>query len=144
MSEVATNRTGDFSDSLPDSAEELEVVVLAERQKLKRSLDELSSTVRDRLDVRTRLREHPMMTVGAAAALGVVLGVLSNRSAPRRSRVSEPSDHEPSKLRSAARSQSGQVIGNMALTVSTLVGQRLADLVTDGVRKTLAPRSSDS
>ncbi len=143
MSDVATNRTSDFSDSLPDSAEELEVVVLAERQKLKRSLDELSTTVRDRLDVRTRLREHPLMTVGAAAALGVVLGVLSNRSA-NRPRVSEALERDPSTLRSAARSQSGQVIGNMALTVSTLVGQRLADMLTDGVRKTLAPRTNDS
>lgn len=141
MSDVAVRPTSEFSDNLPESADELEVVVLAERQKLKRSLDELSTTVRDRLDVRTRLMEHPLMTVGAAAAVGVALGVLSNRAA-RHSRASGTPERESSKSKSVSRSQSGQLFGNMALTVSTLVGQRLADLVTDGVRKSLGPRKS--
>ncbi len=141
MSDATARRTSEFADNLPDSADELEVVVLAERQKLKRSLDELSTTVRDRLDVRTRLREHPLVAVGAAAAVGVALGVLSNRSS-KHSLASGAIERDPRPMRVAAGSQSGQLLGSMALTVSTLVGQRLADLVTDSVRKSLGPRSS--
>lgn len=139
MKEVAVTRSNDFSDNLPDSAEELQVVVTAERQKLKRSLDELSTTVRERFDVRTRLIEHPLMAVGAAMAAGALVGALSNRT-DKRERITGASRSVSAQQDFPARKSSGQWLGQIALTVATLASQRLAEVAKDGVRSALASR----
>jgi hypothetical protein len=129
------------TDPLPDSAEDLEAVVRAERQRLKRSLDDLGHAVREKVDVRARLVEHPAVTVAAAFTAGAVLGALSNRQAKHSSkqRLLPPASQRTLQGRSMAGGVRDS-FGQMATTVVTLIGQRLARVAEDTVRQALARR----
>jgi len=80
---VSTSIETEFVDNLRESADALEAVVRAERQRLKRSLDELGSAVREKVNVRSKLRGHPLITVGASLGAGIALGVINNRVTDR-------------------------------------------------------------
>lgn len=145
MTTVSTSIETEFVDNLPESADALEAVVRAERQQLKRSLDELGSAVREKVNVRSKLREHPLITVGAALAAGVALGVMSNRVTDRRDAWSDslvaPSPKTDRMHRgTSSQTQFSGTLGNMASTVAALVGQRLASVAEDVVRSALSSR----
>lgn len=139
---LSTNATNGFADNLPESADDLQEVVRAERQELKRSLDELGSAVRDKVDVRSRLLEHPLAAVGAALTAGVVLGVLSNKAGggrfSGRDAASSSSDSDVSAPPTSA--GNGFSLGHMASSIAALVGQRLANVAEETVRNVLARR----
>lgn len=142
MNGISTNPSNGFTDNLPESADELQTVLRAERKELKRSLDELGSAVRDKVDVRSRLLEHPLMSVGAALAAGLILGVLSNRAVAS----SAPSSAPPGaavKLAGKKRKAKSNTFGQMASTVAALVGQRLANVAEDAVRSALTREPSN-
>jgi hypothetical protein len=95
------------------------------------------------MDVRARLLEHPLVTVGAACAAGVALGVLSNR-VPRRGDASDrrPSGSIPEQRAAGPMAGATAPFAAMAATVTTLVAQRLADVAEETLRRVLTPRSS--
>lgn len=133
------NAAVDLADHFPDSADELQAVVRAERTQLKLSLDELGTVVRKKVDVRSRLFEHPAVTVGAAVAAGVLLGVLSNKvSAGDRSRGA--SFHGADRRTGGSSTSSSSGYGRIASTIFALAGRRLADIAEDTVRDALAHR----
>ncbi len=139
---VPAKATPDFAEDLPESADELQAVVAAERKQLKRSLDELGNAVREKVNVRSRLRENPLITVGAAFTAGIVLGVLSNRAtggAPDGNAPARPIWHS-----SPSRPSVGSAFGHMASTIAALVGQRLASVAEESVRSALAHRRDAS
>ncbi len=136
---IPSSQSNGFTESLPESADDLQAVVRAERQELKRSLDELGTAVRDKVDVRSRLLEHPLMAVGAALSAGVVLGILSNKAMQSGGSGRTPAASSPTRAASP-QPKSGIGFGHMASTVAALVGQRLANVAEEAVRNVLARR----
>jgi ElaB/YqjD/DUF883 family membrane-anchored ribosome-binding protein len=139
MSRTSTDSTTAFVHNLPESADELQAVLSAERQQLKRSLDELGSAVREKVNVKSQLREHPLLTVGVAFAGGVLLGVLSKR-AMADDDVDDGTFRRPGTKAAKRRRTGGGAFGHMTSTIAALVGQRLASVAEDTVRNALARR----
>jgi alpha-beta hydrolase superfamily lysophospholipase len=142
---VSTSIETEFVDNLRESADALEAVVRAERQRLKRSLDELGSAVREKVNVRSKLRGHPLITVGASLGAGIALGVMSNRVTDRCDARSDAFLSPAPKTQCMHRATSSQTqfsgtLGNMASTVAALVGQRLASVAEAVVRNSLSRR----
>jgi len=143
MSPAPTRLTNGAAMTCPESADALNAVVRAERTELKRTLGELESAVRHKMDVRSRLQDHPLTTVGVACAAGVVLGVLSNRMPPDSSSRDEDRSGRLSARRLAgAMTVATTPFATMAASVTTLVAQRLADVAEEALRRVLKPRSS--
>ena len=61
-----------------ENASQIEREIMAERSELGRNLEVLETKARDLADWHVHYRKHPAVFLGAAAALGVVLGALSH------------------------------------------------------------------
>ncbi len=141
MNRATTRLTNGAAETFPESADDLHAVVRADRSELKRTLGELETAVRYNMDVRARLLDHPLATVGVACVAGVALGVLSNRV--------QRNDATPTRSveRMAATGAAGAMtvvaapFVKMATSVTTLVAQRLADVAEETLRRVLKPRS---
>lgn len=146
MTSIAPRNSTAFTDTLPDNSEELEAVVRAERKQLKASIEELGSAMREKVDVRTQFREHPLAAVGIGFAAGIVLGVVSNRvtnvrGASSARRVPHHRDDEAAEHFSSANgAASSGKMGKFAAAMMGMVGSRVAELAEDTLRESLARR----
>ncbi len=141
MTSIAPRSTSTFTDKLPDSSDEIEAVVREERKQLKASIEELGSAMRDKVDVRTHFREHPLASVGIGFAAGIALGVLSNQSTNGHG---SRSDHRRAQMHrehaSHLTGSSSGKMGKFAAAIMGMVGSRVADLAEDTLRDSLARR----
>jgi ElaB/YqjD/DUF883 family membrane-anchored ribosome-binding protein len=141
MTSIVPRNTTTFTDTLPDSSDEIEAVVRHERKQLKASIEELGSVMREKVDIRTQFREHPLAAVGVGFAAGIALGVLSNRATNRRD--SSPAyRNEESHSAHAARSNgtTSGTLGKFAAAMMAMVGPRVANFAEDTIRESLSRR----
>lgn len=141
MTSIAPRTTSTFTDKLPDSSDEIEAVVREERKQLKASIEELGSAMRDKVDVRTQFREHPLAAVGIGFAAGIVLGVLSSRATNGRDASRIPGRAKARRKHSyeSNGAESGK-LGKIGAAIMGMVGSRVADLAEDTLRDSLARR----
>ncbi len=139
MTSIAPTNSPSFADTMPGSSDELEVVMREERRQLKASIEELGSAMKEKVDVSAKLRENPLVIVGAGFAAGLVFGMLSGRSreSGRHSLVTAPNDHGSGKPSPTHNGSSG-TFGKFAAAVSGMVGMRVADLAEETIRSSLA------
>lgn len=75
-----------MTSPLPHNAmDELEARAAAERRRLHDNVTELRQMVRERLDAKRYVRDHPGLVAPATALLGLALGYLTAGALTRRS-----------------------------------------------------------
>jgi hypothetical protein len=68
----------------PRSAEEIREDIAAKRESISQTVDQLGDKLQQKLDWREQVARHPYASLGAAAAVGVLLsGALKHRPTPR-------------------------------------------------------------
>jgi hypothetical protein len=130
---------GNFTDTLPDSPDALEAVVRAERQQLKASIEELGTVMRNKVNVRSQFREHPLASVGLGLLAGITLGALSNR-ASKSTRHNSPDQKSfgNGQAHSSTSHRESGALGKFGTSMLAIVGTRVADLAEDTLRSALS------
>lgn len=126
----------------PDNSAELEKALRVERGRLRESFEELKHSLREQVDVRTHVREHPAIAAAAALAVGAALGVISARwSGSSRARKDDDHDYEDDDDGGRERfGRTSSAVGQFALMALDLAGRRVVEVAESSLRDAWARR----